>query len=97
MPFAIVSISGAFAGPAAGVDCARPLEQPDIGAIDAATERYGVLVFRDQPLTDEQQIAFSRRFGELERYETPGHIRKRQDERLGAGVADFSNLAGAVV
>ena len=51
-----------------------------------------MLVFRDQPLTDEQQLAFTRRFGELERYETPGHVRKREQERLGAGIADFSNL-----
>jgi len=55
-------------------------------------ERHAVLVFRNQPLTDEQQIAFTHQFGELERYETPDHIRKRQEERLGAGIADFSNL-----
>ena len=33
-----------------------------------------------------------RQFGELERYETPGHIRKREEERLAGGIADFSNL-----
>jgi alpha-ketoglutarate-dependent taurine dioxygenase len=33
--------------------------------------RHAVLVFRDQPLTDEQQLAFTKRFGDLERYETP--------------------------
>ena len=54
--------------------------------------RHAVLVFRDQSLTDEQQLAFTRQFGELERYETPGHIRKREQERLGGGIADFSNL-----
>jgi alpha-ketoglutarate-dependent 2,4-dichlorophenoxyacetate dioxygenase len=56
-------------------------------------ERHAVLVIRDQPLTDEQQLAFTRQFGALERYETPGHIRKREEERLGGGIADFSNLA----
>ena len=68
-------------------------------AIDMAMERYAVLVFRDQPLTDEQQLAFTRLFGELERYETPGHIRKREEERLGRGIADFSNLSrsGAIM
>lgn len=50
------------------------------------------LVFHDQPLTDEQQLSFTRQFGDLERYETPGHIRKREPDRLGNGVADFSNL-----
>ena len=68
-------------------------------AIDTAMERYAVLVFRDQPLTDEQQLTFTRLFGELERYETPGHIRRREEERLGRGIADFSNLSrdGAIM
>jgi alpha-ketoglutarate-dependent 2,4-dichlorophenoxyacetate dioxygenase len=55
-------------------------------------DRHAVLVFHDQPLTDEQQLVFTRHFGELERYETPGHVRKREDNRLGPGIADFSNL-----
>jgi alpha-ketoglutarate-dependent 2,4-dichlorophenoxyacetate dioxygenase len=55
-------------------------------------QRHAVLLFGDQPLTDEQQLAFTLHFGELERYETPGHMRKREQERLGRGIADFSNL-----
>ena len=53
---------------------------------------YAVLIFRDQNLSDEEQIAFTRHFGELENYNTPGHVRKREDQRLGPGIADFSNL-----
>jgi alpha-ketoglutarate-dependent 2,4-dichlorophenoxyacetate dioxygenase len=92
MPVVVVPIPGAFAGEVAGVDCAAPLAEIDVHAIDAAMERHAVLVFRGQPLTDEQQLAFTKHFGALEHYETPGHIRKREQERLGAGVADFSNL-----
>jgi alpha-ketoglutarate-dependent 2,4-dichlorophenoxyacetate dioxygenase len=56
-------------------------------------DAYAVLVFRDQPVTDEQQIAFTRQFGELENYATGGHIRRREDTRLRAsGIIDFSNL-----
>src|SRR5881409_2509360 len=55
-------------------------------------DAYAVLVFHDQRLTDEQQIAFTLNFGELESYKTPGHIRKGEDQRLGPGIADFSNL-----
>ena len=51
-----------------------------------------MLVFRDQNITDEEQIAFTRHFGELESYNTPGHVRRREDHRLGPGIADFSNL-----
>ena len=55
-------------------------------------DTYAVLVFRGQNLTDEQQLAFTLNFGVLERYKTPGHVRKREDNRLGPGIADFSNL-----
>jgi alpha-ketoglutarate-dependent 2,4-dichlorophenoxyacetate dioxygenase len=92
MPVVVASIPGAFAGEVSGIDCARQLTQADVRAVDAGMERHGVLVFHGQNLTDEQQIAFTKNFGELERYETPGHIRKREEERLGRGIADFSNL-----
>jgi hypothetical protein len=35
--------------------------------LDAAMERHAVLIFRDQPLSDEQQLAFTLQFGQLER------------------------------
>lgn len=55
-------------------------------------DEYAVLIFRDQNIIDEEQIAFTCHFGELESYNTPGHIRKREEQRLGPGIADFSNL-----
>src|SRR5580700_8541661 len=85
-------IPGAFAGQVSGVDCAAPLTGADVASIDAAMDQHAVLISRDQPLNDEQQLTFTRRFGQLERYETPGHIRKREEERLAGGIADFSNL-----
>jgi alpha-ketoglutarate-dependent 2,4-dichlorophenoxyacetate dioxygenase len=55
-------------------------------------DRYAVLVFRDQDLSDDQQLVFTRHFGALESYGSPGHIRRAQEQRLGPGIADFSNL-----
>jgi alpha-ketoglutarate-dependent 2,4-dichlorophenoxyacetate dioxygenase len=81
-----------FAGEVAGVDCRHPLDRDTVAAIEAGMDEYAVLVFSDQQLTDAEQIAFTRHFGELERYETPGHIRRQKDHRLGPGIADFSNL-----
>ena len=92
MSVVINALPNAFAGEVSGVRCAEPLAPEDIAAIREGMARHAVLVFRGQPLTDEQQLAVTRQFGDLERYETPGHIRKREQERLGAGVADFSNL-----
>ena len=49
-----------------GVDGSEPWSDDVFKKIDDAYNHYSVLVFRDQKLTPEQQIAFSRQFGELE-------------------------------
>jgi alpha-ketoglutarate-dependent 2,4-dichlorophenoxyacetate dioxygenase len=49
-----------------GVDLTKPLDDATFAEIRAAFARYSVLVFHDQPVDDEQQMAFSRRFGPLE-------------------------------
>jgi alpha-ketoglutarate-dependent 2,4-dichlorophenoxyacetate dioxygenase len=92
MPLSIRPLHPAFAAEASGVDCRSPLSTREIAAVEAGMDEYAVLIFRDQNLTDEEQIAFTRHFGELENYNTPGHVRKREDQRLGPGIADFSNL-----
>ena len=81
-----------FAGEVSGIDITRPISREDVAAIEAGMDAYAVLIFRDQNLTDERQIAFTLNFGELESYKTPGHVRKPEDYRLGPGIADFSNL-----
>ena len=95
MPVAIRPLHPVFAGEVSGVDCTRPLTPDEVAAVEAGMDQYAVLVFRDQDLTDAQQLVFTRHFGELESYDTPGHIRKRSENRLGAGIADFSNLDNA--
>lgn len=92
MGVAIKQIHPVFAGEVSGVDLARPLSREDAVTIEEGMNRYGVLVFRDQNITDEQQIAFTRNFGELEAKARPGNIRKASESRLGAGIADLSNL-----
>jgi alpha-ketoglutarate-dependent 2,4-dichlorophenoxyacetate dioxygenase len=92
MPLSIRSLHPVFVGEVEGVDCRAPLNPAEVAAIEAGMNEYAVLVFRNQRITDEQQIAFTRHFGELENYNTPGHVRRREDQRLGPGIADFSNL-----
>ena len=55
-------------------------------------DRYAVLVFHDQRLTDEQQVAFSRNFGEIE-LAIGGNVTRPEDRRLAVELADVSNLA----
>jgi alpha-ketoglutarate-dependent 2,4-dichlorophenoxyacetate dioxygenase len=99
MSIAIRKLHPVFAGEVEGLDLTRPLGPDAVAAIEAGMDEHAVLVFPDQPLTDRQQIDFTRQFGELESYSTPGHIRRQAESRLGAGIADFSNLdnSGAIM
>jgi len=54
-----------------GVDLSRPLDDATFAQISAAFFEHEVAVLRNQTLTPEQQIAFTRRFGVLE-----PHVRK---------------------
>ena len=92
MAVAFRQLHPAFAAEVSGIDCTKPLTAEEVATVEAGMDRYAVLVFRDQDLTDAQQLAFTRHFGELESYKTPGHIRKNTDARTGPGIADFSNL-----
>jgi taurine dioxygenase len=49
-----------------GVDLSRPVAQEIFQRIKEAFHRYLLLVFPDQHIDEAQQIAFSRRFGELQ-------------------------------
>jgi alpha-ketoglutarate-dependent 2,4-dichlorophenoxyacetate dioxygenase len=92
MAVSIRPLHPTFAGEVSGIDARAPLSTDDVAAVEAGMDRYAVLVFRDQHISDDQQLAFTRHFGALESYNSPGHIRKRAESRLGPGIADFSNL-----
>jgi alpha-ketoglutarate-dependent 2,4-dichlorophenoxyacetate dioxygenase len=83
--------SGDFAGNVTGIDLTRPLPDSDIAAIEAGMDRFAVLVFHDQRFDDDTQLAFSRRFGELE-ISSGGEMSKPEDRRLKLEMADISNL-----
>ncbi len=53
--------------------------------------KYAVLVFHDQKLTDEQQMAFTLNFGEIENA-VGNNITKQNERRLPVGMNDVSNL-----
>jgi alpha-ketoglutarate-dependent 2,4-dichlorophenoxyacetate dioxygenase len=80
-----------FAGEVRGVDLTRPLDASEVAALEAGMDQYAVLVYHNQAVTDEQQKAFSLHFGPLEQTEG-GTVTKAKDQRLGAFMADVSNL-----
>jgi taurine dioxygenase len=52
------------------VDVAKPMSEQSFGEIYRAFLDNGILLFRNQDITREQHIEFSRRFGELDRHES---------------------------
>ena len=97
LAISIRQLGRAFVGEVAGVDCRTPLASDEVAAIHAGMAQYAVLIFRDQKLSDEEQLRFTLQFGAIEetRGGTPGHIHFRTDRevrKLGQSIKDFSNI-----
>ena len=75
-----------------GIDLREPLSPEQAEEIHTAMDRYAVLVFHDQPLTNEQHLAYTRTLGPLEN--TANILRTAADFRLPPVFADVSNLDG---
>ena len=56
-----------FAGEVIGIDVASPINSSVYDQLRNALGKYAVLVFRNQNINDDQQIAFSEKFGSLEK------------------------------
>lgn len=82
-----------FAAEASGIDLTRPITTAEAKAINAAMNEHAVLVWRGQPLTQQQQLAFAANFGPLD----VGLKRVfKRPERLGdERMIDISNVDAA--
>ena len=90
MSITVKQLHPKFMGEIGGVDLRQPLDKNTVDALTAAINQHAVLVFHEQFITDEQQQAFSRNFGELET--TVRAYRKDFVPRLDVHMADISNL-----
>lgn len=79
-----------FVGNVSGIDLRQPISPAQVQQIDAGMAQYAVLVFRDQPIDDDQQLAFTRHFGPLET--ATGDIAQGAERRLRMEINDISNL-----
>lgn len=91
MSLAIRPLHPLFVVEISGVDLSAPLSKANAEAIERAIDEHGVAVFHNQHLSDEQQIAFSKNFGQMEAT-AGGHVSKPGEKRLGRDMADVSNL-----
>ena len=79
-----------FVGEVSGMDLSQPVDAASVRAIWEAIDRYAVLVFHDQQLSDEQLRDFAGKFGQLEigRSAAEGGKRRLALPEIG----DISNL-----
>jgi len=91
MPITMRQVGPCFAAEVEGIDITKPLSPEQVDAIHAGMDRYAVLVFHDQPINDEQQLAFTRSLGEIE-HSIGTSLRGAAEQRLPSTFADVSNL-----
>jgi alpha-ketoglutarate-dependent 2,4-dichlorophenoxyacetate dioxygenase len=72
------------------VDLTQPVSAAVFSEIEAAFNANAVLLFRDQPVTEAQQVAFSALFGSL--IPTTNYHREGEKSRLRRELADVSNI-----
>jgi alpha-ketoglutarate-dependent 2,4-dichlorophenoxyacetate dioxygenase len=91
MPVSFHQVGPCFAAEIGGIDIGRPLTAAEVEAIHAGMDKYAVLVFHDQHIDDERQLAFTRSLGEIEHSIGTG-LRAPNEYRLPTTFADVSNL-----
>jgi alpha-ketoglutarate-dependent 2,4-dichlorophenoxyacetate dioxygenase len=80
-----------FAAEASAIDLRKATDRATIDQIRAEMDAHGVLVFRNQPFTDEEQLAFAKRFDGILHEKTGAAVLKKN--RFGnEALTDISNL-----
>ena len=62
----ITPIHEEFGARISGVDLAQTLDEKTFAQIDAAINRYSLVLFENQQMNDSAHLDFTRGFGELE-------------------------------
>ena len=66
MSIEIIPTGTALGAEIRAVDLAKPIDDATFAVIERTYNEYGVIFFRGQQITPPQQVAFTRRFGEIE-------------------------------
>jgi alpha-ketoglutarate-dependent 2,4-dichlorophenoxyacetate dioxygenase len=90
MAFEVRRLHPLFVGEVKGVDLTRPLSEATFSDIQRAIDRDAVLVFHGEPLSEEQQVDFSTRFGPISGPQ--GVLQTNIKRRVSDKLVDISNL-----
>ncbi|HML10585.1 MAG TPA: TauD/TfdA family dioxygenase [Stellaceae bacterium] len=66
MTIEVIPTGAALGAEIRGVDLSQPLGENVFVLIERAFDEHGVIFFRDQKISPPQQVAFTRRFGEID-------------------------------
>ena len=89
MPLKVEPILPRFGAECSGLDLTRPLNEDEVRQVTDAMDTWGVTVWRDTGMNDDQHVEFSRNFGYLERVPRREGVRFRLPFRE---LFDASNL-----
>lgn len=90
MTIEIRRITSVIGAELTGVDLTTPLGPAEVKAVQRALHEHLVLVFRDQPISEEGHIAFARQFGEIQ----PPPLKTHYDANPLLHVLDQTNPKG---
>ena len=90
MPLKTEPVTNDFTAISSGIDLGEPITAGIAAEIETTMDKYAVLVWRDQPLGDDQHMAFTKWFGPLD----PGlvSVTKRGSRFKQAGFIDIANV-----
>jgi alpha-ketoglutarate-dependent 2,4-dichlorophenoxyacetate dioxygenase len=80
-----------FVGEVSGLDLSKKLSPIEVKQIEEGMDTFGVLIFHNQWINNEQQIEYTKNFGELELH-VGSNVLKATERRLSLEFADVSNL-----
>jgi alpha-ketoglutarate-dependent 2,4-dichlorophenoxyacetate dioxygenase len=89
MPLHVEPILPRFGAECSGLDLTKPLSEAEVRQVTEAMDTWGVTVWRDTGMNDDQHVEFSRNFGYLERVPRREGVRFRLPHRE---LFDASNL-----
>ena len=90
MQLKIAPVTENFAAEASGLDLRQPIDAETAAEIEEAMDKYAVLVWRDQPLDDDQHMALTKWFGPLDMGLL--NVTKKPNRFKHAGFVDIANV-----
>lgn len=93
MNLTIDPVRADFVAIARGIDIRETMSIEEVRAIHDAMDRFAVLIFHDQPLRNDRQVAFSVQLGPLQPA-VGNNVTPQHERRLDANFSDVSNLDG---